>query len=230
MKLSAEHVRLYLLPEVEERIRHYSRLADGEISGLGAVEEFDGGFLVTDLYLPKQTCSPASTVLDQDAVATLLLELDRAGKDPGTIRFWWHSHGDLGAFWSRTDAECVENLTNGDYLLSMVTNRRGDVLARIDVFRPVRFTVDGIGVSVRSRTEGLFEACRREVEEKVAEWPGPPLSARPAEGGGFLDGPGAFLPDSEADLFEERFVTGDPTWEDYAARMRETEGERGGET
>ena len=42
MKLTAEDIRLYLLPEVEERMRHYTQLAAGEVSGLGMVEEFDG--------------------------------------------------------------------------------------------------------------------------------------------------------------------------------------------
>ena len=46
-KIRADHVRLYLLPEVEERMRHYTELAGGEVSGLGTVEEFYGSRLFT---------------------------------------------------------------------------------------------------------------------------------------------------------------------------------------
>jgi hypothetical protein len=146
MKITAEDIRLYLLPEVEERMRHYTNLAAGEVSGLGTVEQFDGGFLVTDLFLPKQSCSPGGTELDQESVATLLMELDDAGADAGSLRFWWHSHGSMDVFWSRTDEECIDNLANGDYVLSLVTNKKGHTLARLDIFKPVRVTVDQVPV------------------------------------------------------------------------------------
>jgi hypothetical protein len=173
MKITAEDIRFYLLPEVEERMRHYTNLAAGEVSGLGTVEEFDGGFLVTDLFLPKQTCSPGGTDLDQESVATLIMELDQAGKDPGALRFWWHSHGNLDVFWSGTDEQCINNLANGDYVLSLVTNKRGDVLARLDIFRPVRVTLDKVPVSVRSAGESLRERCREEIMQKVENVPVP---------------------------------------------------------
>jgi len=230
MKLSAEQIRLYLLPEVEERIRHYTRLAAGEVSGLGTVEEFDGGFLVTDLYLPKQVCTPAGTELNQEAVATLLMELDGAGKDSGELKFWWHSHGSLDVFWSGTDRQCIENLANGDYVLSLVTNKKGAMLARLDIFRPARVTLDDIAVSVRSRDTGLLEACRKELQERVEESPIPfwapgshPVPAAPRRDM-FLTEPTDDLgPMPDLDELDEQYMAGELGWEEYMDRV-----ERGG--
>jgi len=220
MKLTAEDIRLYLLPEVEERMRHYTDLAAGEVSGLGTVEEFDGGFLVTDLLLPKQVCSPGGTDLDQDSVATLIMELDQAGKDVGTLRFWWHSHSNLDVFWSPTDEQCINNLANGDYVLSMVTNKRGQVLARLDIFRPVRVTVDHLPVAVRSNRNSLRERCQQEIQQKVANIPVPIAPVRiPQRGPELLPGWGD-LPD-EFDEIEELFMAGELTWQEYEDRLRE---------
>jgi hypothetical protein len=220
MKITAEDIRLYLLPEVEERMRHYTNLAAGEVSGLGTVEQFDGGFLVTDLFLPKQSCSPGGTELDQESVATLLMELDDAGADAGSLRFWWHSHGSMDVFWSRTDEECIDNLANGDYVLSLVTNKKGHTLARLDIFKPVRVTVDQVPVSVRSTGDALLDACRQEVLDKVENMPIPfgPLRF-PQRGPELLSGWGDVR--DEMDELEEQFMSGEMTWQEYEDRLRE---------
>ncbi len=233
MKLSAEQIRLYLLPEVEERIRHYTRLAHGEVSGLGTVEEFDGGFLVTDLYLPKQACTPAGTELDQEAVATLLMELDNSGKDPGGLRFWWHSHADMNTFWSKTDEQCIESLANGDYVLSLVTNKRGSMLARLDIFRPARVTLDDIPIAVRTRDQNLLETCRREIQERVNDSPIPfwapgshPMA--PARRDFFLtEGSDDLGPAPDMDELDEQYMAGELGWEEYMDRVEQRGGRHG---
>ena len=170
-KIRADQVRLFVLPEVEERMRHFTDLATGEVSGLGTVEEFDGGFLVDRLFLPKQTCTPAGTTLDENSVATLLMEMEAAGEDSGRLRFWFHSHSHHDVFWSQTDEECIEGLANGDYVLSLVTNKRGATLARLDIFRPARMTVDDIPISVRAMDDDLRDTCQEELEDKLTEAP-----------------------------------------------------------
>ena len=220
MKLTAEDVQLFLLPEVEERMRHYAKLVPGEVSGLGTVEEHDGGFLVTDLFLPKQTCSPGGTELDQESVATLILELDQAGVDTATMRYWFHSHGDLDVFWSRTDEECINNLANGDYVLSLVTNKRGQMLARLDIFKPVRVTIDQVPVTVRSTTDSLAERCRQEVAQNVENEPLPfvrPLFP-PRQPESF---PGWGEVHDDLNELEEQFMAGEMTWQEYEDRLRE---------
>jgi hypothetical protein len=231
MKLSAEQVRLFLLPEVEERMRHYTRLARGEVSGLGLVEEFDGGFLVTDLFLPKQECSASSTTLCDEAVATLLLELDRSGRDPAQLKFWFHSHGSMNVFWSNTDQECIEDLANGDYLLSLVTNKRGDMLARLDIYKPARVTVDDVSVSVRSRGESQLETCQKEIQEKVKDlpvsvFPTGPMTPRDRRDSPFLwgDDMGLHPGGDSVEWLEQEMFEGNLTVDEYEHRLAGLEG------
>ena len=231
MKLSAEQVRLFLLPEVEERMRHYTRLVRGEVSGLGLVEEFDGGFLVTDLFLPKQQCNASSTMLCEEAVATLLLELDRSGRDPAQLKFWFHSHGSLPVFWSNKDQECIEDLANGDFLLSLVTNKRGDMLARLDIYKPARVTVDDVLVSVRSRGESLLETCRKEILDRVHDVPVSRLPVGPMErkdrrDSGFLweDDVEVYSGEDPLELLEQEMFEGNLTVEEYEHHLAGLEG------
>lgn len=236
MKTTTENFRLFLLPEVEERIRHYVALAGGEVSGLGLAEEVDGGFLVTDVFLPRQECTPGGTELDQEWVAALLVTLEEEGRDSGGLKFWWHSHGNMGVFWSQTDEECIGGLANDNYFLSLVTNKAGDLLARLDLFGPVRVVVDQVPVVVRGRDAGLLEACRREFEERVKELPGPlacspqlPLRERFGhEDDMFLDhwaaadfnDAGPFL---QVEELEALFSEGEITWEEYCKRLKSLE-------
>jgi hypothetical protein len=224
MKIKADAIRLFLLPEVEERIRHYTALAQGEISGLGIIEEDDRGFLVTDLFLPAQSCSNAGTEIDQEAIATLLLELDRSGRDPGALRFWWHSHGTMDTFWSGTDEQCIQNLANGDYVLSLVTNKRGHLLARLDIFQPVRLAVDDIEVAVRARSDGLLDQCRQEVKTRVHEQILTPYLLSGARRSLHVPEPDldeVWAWGSELSELEELFYGGEITWMEYQERLQE---------
>ena len=227
-KIRADHLRLYLLPEVEQRIRHYTELANGEVSGLGTVEEWDGGFLVDKVFLPKQVCTPAGTTLDEDAVATLLLELEAGGEDSGKLRFWWHSHAHHDVFWSGTDEQCIEGLANGDYVLSLVTNKRGSTLARLDIFRPARMTIDDIPVSVRTLDNDLRDTCVEELEEKLTEttFPGPlfpKLPARPRDF--YLDHWADQSPDvaEEMGWLRDEYEAGELTLSEYMMHMEDLE-------
>ena len=236
MKTMSEQFRLFLLPEVEERIRHYVALASGEVSGLGLVELVRGGFLVTEVFLPRQDSTPGGTELDQDAVAALMVTLEEAGKDSGELMFWWHSHGNMNAFWSQTDEECIAGLANDNYYISLVTNKAGDMLARLDIFKPVRVTIDQVPVSIRGEDAGLLEQCRKEFADRVTELPGVVAHGR----GGFpfqgdfgddlllqhwasadFEDPGTF---SHVEELEALFAEGEITWEEYSKRMRELAG------
>ena len=152
---------------VLERIRYYVELARGEVSCLGTVERDGDNLIVTDLFLPKQTCSGASTEMDEGDVARLLVGLETQGIDPKSLRLWLHSHADMNTFWSQTDAETVAGLCNDGYLLSIVTNKKGSMLARVDVFEPVPFTIDKVTVEPLLPDFGLRDQCKAEIEAKV---------------------------------------------------------------
>jgi len=167
---------------VLERIRHYVDLAPGEVSALGIVERDDEDLLVTDLFLPKQNCSSASTDMDQSEVAKILVDLEARGIDPRTLRLWLHSHADMDTFWSGTDTATIAGLCNDGFVLSIVTNKHGKMLARVDIFEPIRHTIDKVAVEPLFPEYGLRDACKAEIEAKVGREILPP--SRSADAGG----------------------------------------------
>jgi len=64
MKMSTDIQRVWMDPAAHEKLWAWVGLAKGEVSMLGLVEEFDGEPCVTDIFLVKQTCTPASTDMD----------------------------------------------------------------------------------------------------------------------------------------------------------------------
>ena len=175
MKLKAQPLKVYIDAMAKEKISHYVALAVGECSGLGIVSEIRDdignltGFMVDDVYLLKQISSAATTELDDSAVAALLTEIDERGEDIGVVRLWWHSHGDLGVFWSSTDEECAAGLACSRYFVSIVVNKKGDIKCRVDLFEPLRVTLDELSVETVMPDFGTLEQCMAEFKQKVTE-------------------------------------------------------------
>lgn len=184
MRTSAKPPVIWLTPAVDQRLRHWVDLASGEMSTLGLVDEVAGGFLVSEVFLPTQVCGTAETELDQSSVAKLLGELDAAGVDLSRVRLWQHSHGRMNVFWSGTDESTIRALANGSWTLSLVVNKAGDRLARLDVWQPVHVTLDDLPVMIAQEDLRLREECERLFLERVREVVAPPLlSSRPSLGG-----------------------------------------------
>jgi hypothetical protein len=93
------------------------------------------------------------------------------------------------------------------------------MLARLDIFRPVRVTLDHLPVSVRSAGESLREKCREEIQQKVENVPVPFALDRFPRRQPDLPSWGD-VPD-EIDELEEQFMAGELTWQEYEDRLRE---------
>ncbi len=230
MKTTTKNIRLILRPEVDERIRHYTALASGEFSSLGIVEECPEGFLVSDLFLLDQISTSGSTEIDPIAMGKLLHELEESGQDPSALRFWLHSHGSSDVFWSGTDHRTIDELLFADYGISLVVNKAGDRLARLDLYRPARVTVDDLLVEVRSETPGLLEQSQEEFRTRVDEQPlsfhqplnkhphHPLLSDMRIPHWADHDLPD-FGPDLNLEQVEQQYMEGEIDWEEYCSRM-----------
>ena len=152
-----------------QKVRHWTDLAKGEFSALGTVEIIGGQLLITDVFLVEQTSGSGSTEMDDEGVARLLIALEEAGEDSSLLRCWVHSHGALEAFWSGTDETCIRGLDNGQWLLSWVCNKADDDRLRLDVFEPVRLTVDHLKMQQHTEDLGLAAWCAEQFAEKVEE-------------------------------------------------------------
>lgn len=157
-------------PEAMKKIKMYVQACDIEISGLGEIISLGAGkFEVTDVFLYNQTCTGTSTSLSNEDLTRFAIDRLNAGKDVEKIRFWWHSHVDMDAFWSGQDERAIE-VIESDYLVSFVMNKRGEYRIRFDFFKPCRLTLDETIVTMKSEesvSAEEFAAVKVEIEEKV---------------------------------------------------------------
>ena len=159
--------------EAYARLRLYVELCPSEIGGLGEVRPDGDGLLVTNLFLLDQRVSPSETELEPEAVLGLLRRCLEEGRDPAALRLWWHSHAEHEVEWSETDEATIQGF-GADSLVSLVTNKAGDLLCRWDAWHPRPSTVDGIPVLrpeellLPSSTAGLRDAAWQEMVEKVS--------------------------------------------------------------
>jgi hypothetical protein len=171
MKMSAWAPEVYIDPVAMAEIRSWAYEAEGEVSGLGLVEvSAEEGRIVsleiTEVFLLAQECTKTSTELDPDAVARLLVDLEREGRS-SELRLWWHSHADMGVFWSPTDERNITGLCPQDFMLSLVVNKAWETLVRVDWFAPARVTLDDLPLRILLPDADVADRCRRQVAELV---------------------------------------------------------------
>ncbi|MCB9368892.1 MAG: hypothetical protein H6507_07300 [Calditrichaeota bacterium] len=155
----------------------WTDMAKGEVSCLGLVDEVVNAdtkritaLVVTDFFLVKQNCSYDETDMDIADVAKLITELESKGIDSRKLRCWAHSHGSMSVFWSGQDETWISGLANGEWLLSLVVNKKRDAIMRLDQYHPSHiYLADVVWETKFPPVDGLAEACYSEFKAKVQE-------------------------------------------------------------
>lgn len=165
-------MKIVLSALANAKLKYYIECINFEISGIGLVEKREGGILyVPDIFLLKQEVSGAETSLDSQAVAEFINEKILDPDFPiEKIKLWWHSHVNMGTFWSGTDVATIDRLDTEDpeenWWISIVGNKSGSRLARVDVYQPHRMFTNNIPVEVEEDLS-LKEDIIKEIQEKV---------------------------------------------------------------
>lgn len=220
---------LYILPRALKRIMYYAKAADGEVSGLGTIiKDKDGHYIVNEVYLLEQESSGADTELNPEAISKLMTDMMKENQDPSRLKFWWHSHANMGVFWSGTDDTCAETLSR-EFAFSLVVNKSGEKLCRLDIYNPIRITFNHIKLEeIVEEDKELEKVCELEVKQKVKS---PYFNySRPGKGatGGFVGHRHGYegvddyyngYPNSEHDRWSDRFKKN----EDSKITLSETE-------
>ena len=161
--------RMFIAASAFKRLALYIELCPFEVSGLGTVEPSGKDLLVTEVFLIRQRASDSDTELDPEAVAGHLLQILQEGRDPSTLRLWWHSHADGPIFWSNTDEETITSLQI-EQLVSIVGNKRCEFGCRLDQFTPKRLTVDGLPlIPLQDLALEDEESLRRQIFGELRE-------------------------------------------------------------
>jgi hypothetical protein len=171
MKLSCSDPPVILITEeAKAKLDGYIELCPEEISGLGRVVMPKAStFLITDILLFSQEVSAGSTDLDQATVAQFVVEALQGDHKPEELKVWWHSHVNGSCFWSGTDNTTIEGFING-WMISVVGNKKGEYMARLDIYDPLRLLLDDIALSVQAtKNKGLLEKLKLEMDQKVRQ-------------------------------------------------------------
>lgn len=123
-----------------------------EVSGLGVItarQEPHPHFYVSDVYLVKPTIvNSAHVEMDPiDGVVDTMQRHMALGRSMRSLRFLWHSHNNFGVGWSSDDDDTARNsFPAADWFVNLVTNQKGDYLARLDYPKEGKETVHRLPV------------------------------------------------------------------------------------
>lgn len=166
-------LRVYMPIEIYHKLFTYISLTNIEISGLGIVEMVNDVFLIKDIFLIDQENTQAHTSLDKDSIAKKQFEMIQQRIDPSHMKFWWHSHNTMSTSWSGTDDACCEAYNNDEWLLSIVANHKREIRCRLDLYKPIRMTLDGLEVIIQdasvSKMDDITKQCKADMEKHVKE-------------------------------------------------------------
>ncbi len=133
--------------DVYKKIMYWIEKSDFEISGLGKimVDKESNTIRVIDACLIKQENSAASTDLDAAAVGKAMFLLKDA---PGDLRFWWHSHVNMGVFWSGTDQATIKQISTHGWFVSTVFNKKREMKSAFSQSGPIRLIIEDVPTKI----------------------------------------------------------------------------------
>src|SRR5215217_1637411 len=130
--------KIVLPREIDQKIMYMVHKADKEISGLGDAEiDLENKLIIIkSAFLLKQECGPTEPEIDEQAVGAAMFQAHEdfvasQGAVNRSIKFWWHSHVNMGVFWSGTDKESIAKLSKNSWFSHIVFNKKGERLAAI---------------------------------------------------------------------------------------------------
>jgi len=151
-----------------QKYRTFINSCEYEISGLGRCTILGTTIYVDDIILLPQEVTGATTDIDDDAQAKFLYEETKAGTLK-EINLWWHSHVDFKCFWSGTDTATIKRSSNSPYMVSIVGNKAGDALGRLDIFGDINCTIDITDINYEEISDDIKSFCEQEIKNKVTK-------------------------------------------------------------
>jgi len=122
------------------------RVGNVEINGFAYLTIVDAKTFVIDgaddVFITQQEVTSGTADNDGKAFAKAQYYAVRAGRQD-QLRVQWHSHVWGSTYHSATDMGTIESFgaAGMEWFVSIVTNKKGEATARLDVFRPFRFGV-----------------------------------------------------------------------------------------
>ena len=114
-----------------------TRVLNHEIGGMMIAKlDKDKDWVLQHPVILKQETTGSNCTLDKTALADYYIEMtQKYGRD---IQFvWWHSHANMGAFWSGTDTNTMKEYASGQWSMFLVVNVKGEYKFRVQMWEPI---------------------------------------------------------------------------------------------
>lgn len=142
---------LWVDPHAWAKIMMYAELCPLEVNGFAYLKVITPNDLLlassADVFITDQVVTPGSADVHGSTVAFAVDQAVRAGRG-SELHLQWHSHVNMDAYCSDTDMATIDAYGKAgvQWMVSVVVNKRGKYVARLDVFAPLR-----VGVEVQVR-------------------------------------------------------------------------------
>jgi len=159
---------LYITPHAWDKLRAYTDNCNDEIGGMGKLRVENGDFYVEDVEIYDQVVTPGTVDLTAETLAKWQVTKIKAKESLAPYTFFWHSHANMTVFFSATDKTTINGSTEFPFLVSLVINHKHELVARLDIFKPVHVTVEQLTIKVLDTINSeLIASCQKEIAEKV---------------------------------------------------------------
>jgi len=188
---------LYITPHAWDKLRAYTDNCNDEIGGMGKLRLENGNFYVEDVEIYDQVVTPGTVDLTAETLAKWQVTKIKAKESLAPYTFFWHSHANMTVFFSATDKTTINGSTEFPFLVSLVINHKHELVARLDIFKPVHVTVEQLTIKVLDTVNSdLITLCQQEIAEKVTR----PVYTAPKRSTGFHTDYRDYLPGARRPL------------------------------
>lgn len=124
---------VYYTVEAHASIEYIVNKCPTEIGWLGLVEDVPGGYMITQIYIPEQEVTATTTEIETEGMANLFMHLIEQGVDTSKVRYWGHSHVNMGVSPSTRDEDQIADyLETSPLFIRGIYNKKG--VSKVDVF------------------------------------------------------------------------------------------------
>ncbi len=156
--------KLIIDQEVYDKVMHWVNKSDHEVSGFGSVvwDKDHQIFRVKSAILLDQENGPTSSEISPHAIGKAMFEQK---DEEGALKWWWHSHVNMGTFWSSDDMNCIRGLGQQGWITATVFNKKEETRSAFYQL------TDVMGNKHEIFIDQIDTVVEREVDEtKAHEW------------------------------------------------------------